>query len=99
MTWGKSNKNSTISSQSAHVYRELIFLLRPCKSLFTLPIRRLEAEINEKLQDVHNKLLQAGVDQKESEREAKLKETLSNLQRIFPGIYHFAQNGRSKLNI
>ncbi|KAA1474997.1 hypothetical protein DENSPDRAFT_401153 [Dentipellis sp. KUC8613] len=49
-------------------------------------ISRLEAEINEKLQDVHNKLLQAGVDQKESEREAKLKETLSNLQRIFPGV-------------
>ena len=36
--------------------------------------------------DVHNKLLQAGVDQKESEREAKMKETLSNLQRIFPGV-------------
>lgn len=34
---------------------------------------------------MHNKLLQAGVDQKESEREAKMKETLSNLQRIFPG--------------
>ena len=29
--------------------------------------------------------MQAGFDQKESEREAKLKETLANLQRIFPG--------------
>ena len=47
--------------------------------------RQLETEINEKLLDVHNKLLQAGVDQKESEREAKLKETLASLQRIFPG--------------
>lgn len=46
---------------------------------------KLEAEINEKLVDVHNKLLQAGVDQKESEREAKMKETLASLQRIFPG--------------
>ncbi|THH00454.1 hypothetical protein EW026_g2099 [Hermanssonia centrifuga] len=49
-------------------------------------ISQLETEINEKLLDVHNKLLQAGVDQKESEREARLKETLSNLQRIFPGV-------------
>ncbi|PCH34989.1 cohesin complex subunit psm1 [Wolfiporia cocos MD-104 SS10] len=49
-------------------------------------IENLEAEINEKLVDVHNKLLQAGVDQKESEREAKMKETLANLQRIFPGV-------------
>ncbi len=52
-------------------------------------IRQLETEINEKLLDVHNKLLQAGVDQKESEREARLKETLSNLQRIFPGMHHY----------
>jgi structural maintenance of chromosome 1 len=29
--------------------------------------------------------MQAGFDQKETEREAKLKETLANLQRIFPG--------------
>ncbi|TFY79840.1 hypothetical protein EWM64_g4174 [Hericium alpestre] len=49
-------------------------------------ISLLEAEISEKLQDVHNKLLQAGVDQKETERDAKFKETLSNLQRIFPGV-------------
>ncbi|KAH9924069.1 condensin complex subunit SMC1 [Fomitopsis serialis] len=49
-------------------------------------IANLEKEINEKLVDVHNKLLQAGVDQKESEREAKMKETLANLQRIFPGV-------------
>lgn len=47
--------------------------------------RRLETEINEKLLDVHHKLLQAGVDQKETEREGKMKENLANLQRIFPG--------------
>jgi hypothetical protein len=45
-----------------------------------------EREANEKLQDVYQKLLQAGADQRESEREAKLKETLANLQRIFPGV-------------
>ena len=47
---------------------------------------QLEAEINERLQDCHQKLLQAGVDQKESERGAKFKETLASLQRILPGV-------------
>jgi hypothetical protein len=46
---------------------------------------RLETETNEKLADVYQRLLQAGVDRTESEREAKLKETLASLQRIFPG--------------
>jgi hypothetical protein len=46
---------------------------------------RLETETNEKLADVYQRLLQAGVDRNESEQEVKLKETLSSLQRIFPG--------------
>ena len=49
-------------------------------------IRQLETQTNEKLVEVHNKLLQAGVDQRESEREVRLKETLANLQRLFPGV-------------
>ncbi|KAI0266211.1 cohesin complex subunit psm1 [Gloeopeniophorella convolvens] len=49
-------------------------------------INRLEAELNERLLEIHQKLMQAGFDQKASEREAKLKETLSNLQRIFSGV-------------
>ncbi|KAJ8583111.1 hypothetical protein M405DRAFT_937413, partial [Rhizopogon salebrosus TDB-379] len=49
-------------------------------------IGRLETETNEKLADVYQRLLQAGVDRNESEREVKLKETLSSLQRIFPGV-------------
>lgn len=40
---------------------------------------------------MHNKLLQAGVDQKETEREARMKETLANLQRIFPGVCVFSR--------
>lgn len=47
---------------------------------------KLETEINEKLQECHVKLLQAGVDQKESEKEARRKETFASLQRIFPGM-------------
>jgi structural maintenance of chromosome 1 len=47
--------------------------------------RQLEKEANEKLGEIHHKLIQAGSDRSESEKEAKFKETLSNLQRIFPG--------------
>ena len=47
--------------------------------------RQLEKEANEKLHEVHQKLMQAGVDRSESEKEAKFKETLSNLQRLFSG--------------
>ncbi|GJJ15239.1 hypothetical protein Clacol_009515 [Clathrus columnatus] len=45
-----------------------------------------ETELNDKLQECHIKLLQAGVDQKESEKEAKRKEVFASLQRIFPGV-------------
>ncbi|KAI0808015.1 condensin complex subunit SMC1 [Fomes fomentarius] len=49
-------------------------------------IERLEQETNEKLVEIYEKLTQAGVDQQESQREARLKETLTSLQRIFPGV-------------
>ncbi|ORY27190.1 hypothetical protein BCR39DRAFT_538898 [Naematelia encephala] len=46
-----------------------------------------ETEINEKLQDTYIKLLQAGVDKRESEREVKLRDAITNLKRIFPGVH------------
>jgi len=53
----------------------------------TLSHSQLEKEINEKLGEIYHQLLQASVDRQESEKEAKLKETLTNLSRIFPGIF------------
>ncbi|KAF9479327.1 condensin complex subunit SMC1 [Pholiota conissans] len=49
-------------------------------------ISKLQVEADEKLQNVYQQLLQAGVEKHENEKEAKLKETLANLQRIFPGV-------------
>lgn len=46
-----------------------------------------ETEINERLQDTYHKLLQAGADRRENERETRLKETLASLKRIFPGVH------------
>lgn len=47
--------------------------------------RKLESEANEKLTDVYQKLLAAKVDKSQSEKDLKLKETLGNLQKMFPG--------------
>lgn len=49
----------------------------------------LEREANEKLDDIYQRLLQASVDRQESEKEARLKETLTNLTRIFSGTNLF----------
>lgn len=49
-------------------------------------ISQLEQQANEKLAKIYQDLLQAGVEKSESEREVRLKETISNLQRIFPGV-------------
>lgn len=46
---------------------------------------RLETETNERLQEALNQLLAAGVHKRESDSKAKLRETISNLKRIFPG--------------
>ncbi|CAG7853227.1 Structural maintenance of chromosomes protein 1 AltName: Full=Chromosome segregation protein smc1; AltName: Full=Cohesin complex subunit psm1 [Serendipita indica DSM 11827] len=49
-------------------------------------ITKLEGEVNEKLQNIHNQLLQASAEQRETERDRSFKENLQNLQRIFPGV-------------
>ncbi|CDR88460.1 probable SMC1-chromosome segregation protein [Sporisorium scitamineum] len=49
-------------------------------------INQRETKLNDTLQVCYNKLLQAGNDLKEVEREAAMKETIAKLQRIFPGV-------------
>ncbi|KAK0550612.1 Structural maintenance of chromosomes protein 1 [Tilletia horrida] len=49
-------------------------------------INQRGTKLNEDLQVTYNKLLQANHDQRETEREAKLKETYASLQKIFPGV-------------
>ncbi|KAG9064846.1 Structural maintenance of chromosomes protein 1 [Linnemannia hyalina] len=49
-------------------------------------IVKTETELNEKLTNILNQLMEAKLDQRESEKEQKLKETLSSLKRIFPGV-------------
>lgn len=49
-------------------------------------IGKRETEINDTLQECYTKLIQAGNDARESEREAKMKESVSALAKIFPGV-------------
>lgn len=44
-----------------------------------------ETELNEKLADCMNHLIQAGADKLESERDVQLKATIASLMRTFPG--------------
>ncbi|KAG0031501.1 Structural maintenance of chromosomes protein 1 [Podila clonocystis] len=52
-----------------------------------LRVEKTEIELNEKLSNTLNQLMEAKLDQRESEKEQKLKETLSSLKRVFPGVY------------
>lgn len=79
------DKNTTISSLSEQESRQSSILTFDICMLSDFSFRRLEAETNEKLAEVYQKILQAGVDKNQSDRDVKLKETLSNLQRMFPG--------------
>jgi len=72
-SWIKRRRNGSVSSES--------------QSGAKLMSSMKETEINERLQDTYNKLLQAGVDKRESEREIKLKEVLQSLKRVFPGVH------------
>ena len=64
-------------------FAELI--MSSCMLLTYDLFRKLHVEADEKLQNIYHQLLQAGADKHESDREAKLKETLGSLQGIFPG--------------
>ncbi len=49
-------------------------------------IQSREVQVNKSLQECYSKLLAAGHQQRESEKEAKLRETIATLQKIFPGV-------------
>ncbi|PWN30250.1 RecF/RecN/SMC protein [Jaminaea rosea] len=49
-------------------------------------IGKRETELNDTLQTCYTKLIQAGNDARESEREAKMKESIANLAKLFPGV-------------
>ncbi|GMK58711.1 hypothetical protein CspeluHIS016_0601530 [Cutaneotrichosporon spelunceum] len=46
-----------------------------------------ETELNDRLQETLRKLVEAGADKRESEKEIRLKENIATLRRLFPGIH------------
>ncbi|KAG0208218.1 Structural maintenance of chromosomes protein 1 [Mortierella sp. GBA30] len=76
----------------SHVAQVLQDEARAKQELATLNNDRLrmekrELELNEKLTSTLNQLMEAKLDQRESEKEQRLKETVSSLKRIFPGVH------------
>jgi structural maintenance of chromosome 1 len=51
-----------------------------------LRITQKQTELDEKLQDVARKLLEADDGRRQSEKELRMKETIATLKRIFPGV-------------
>lgn len=51
-----------------------------------LRINQTRTELEEKLQEVLKKLIDADDGRKQNEKETKMKETIATLQRIFPGV-------------
>ncbi|KAG8989876.1 Structural maintenance of chromosomes protein 1, partial [Tulasnella sp. 427] len=49
-------------------------------------ITQLEIELNEKLQKIHDQLREAAQDSNETAKEARQKDMMANLQRLFPGV-------------
>ena len=85
-----TNTRQELDNQQAEKTRieYVIFaeLVTPSCMMLTYDLfRKLHVEADEKLQNIYHQLLQAGADKHESDREAKLKETLASLQGIFPG--------------
>ncbi|KAF9583357.1 Structural maintenance of chromosomes protein 1 [Lunasporangiospora selenospora] len=50
-------------------------------------IEKTELDLNEKLTNTLNQLMEAKLDQRESEKEQKLKDMLRSLKQIFPGVH------------
>ncbi len=46
-----------------------------------------ETELNDRLQETLRKLVEAGADKRESEKETRTKENIATLRRLFPGIH------------
>ncbi|KAK9247514.1 RecF/RecN/SMC [Lipomyces tetrasporus] len=76
---------------SARVNHDLQDLASKKQQLNDLVSERLEQgakeqETNEKLQKCVNELIDVNADRRESERELRLKETISSLKRLIPGV-------------
>ncbi|KAJ2489679.1 Structural maintenance of chromosomes protein 1 [Coemansia sp. RSA 2050] len=84
-----SQQRQSALSDVAGVEREIQQARRVTEAAKTEHERlvRVEIELNEKLSGVLKELSQARADQRESAREAKLKDTIGTLQRIFTGVH------------
>jgi hypothetical protein len=75
------------------VVHKFLSLRARCMSFHYFPTAVLR-QTNETLPNIYQHLLQAGVDRTESERKAKLMETLSSLQRVFPSERYFLSSNQ-----
>jgi len=87
---GPTHPRTYVKSWKTNIRRGLglgVFILPPqlLDRSMIFSSSRLQVEVEEKLHNIYHQLLQAGVKRQKSEKETKMKETIANLQRIFPG--------------
>ena len=83
-----NDQKSSIESQSKHAITEMETKKKELNSLTSerLRVAQLRTELDEKLQDVLTKLLDAEDGRKQSDKQRRLKETIATMKRMFPGV-------------
>ncbi|KAI9817827.1 MAG: Structural maintenance of chromosomes protein 1 [Pycnora praestabilis] len=81
-------RKDTIGTQNRQIAKEIDAKKKEYTAMTSERLRtaQKQTELDEKLQEVLNKLIEADDGQRQSEKERRMKETISTLKRIFPGV-------------
>ena len=82
-------ESRTATTQQADQFQREIDTKKKAYTALTserLRIRQLRTELEEKFQEVGNRLVEAEDGRKQSDRELKMKATVADLKRLFPGV-------------
>nr|CAG8547000.1 14574_t:CDS:10 [Entrophospora candida] len=84
-----TDNKDKVSTYVSKLNKDLDSTKRELNTVITekVSISQKESQYNQELQDILNKLTVASVDQRESEREQKMKESLESLKRVFSGVH------------
>ncbi|KAK9237229.1 RecF/RecN/SMC [Lipomyces kononenkoae] len=83
-----TDKHDQTSARVNHNLQDLTSKKQQLNDILSerLQLKAAEQEINEKLQKCISELIDVNADRQESERELRLKETISSLKRLIPGV-------------
>ena len=85
---GIRDNKSTASQQADQIQKEIETKKKAYSSLTSekLRVRQLRTELEEKFQEVGNRLMEAEDGRKQSDKEVRMRATIADLKRLFPGV-------------